>query len=96
MSAQTPDVLRRRGVAREFCARPLEGYLARLPRARRPRFVVRSRACWRGYVATWAIEDGRLWLAGVEGLRDGPDGETRPASLAACFPWRRGPLSRTG
>ncbi|MDR3371202.1 hypothetical protein [Rhodoferax sp.] len=27
-----------------------------------PRFRASSSACWRGYIATWTIEDGKLYL----------------------------------
>lgn len=32
-----------------------------------PLFRVMSTGCWRGYVATWRIEDGVLWLVGIDG-----------------------------
>lgn len=37
--------------------------------------IVHSTANWRGYVATWRLDDGVLWLVGLEGdwlLEPGP------------------------
>jgi hypothetical protein len=35
--------------------------------ARKSRFPIFSTACWRGYVATWAVKDGLFYLAAIEG-----------------------------
>lgn len=32
-----------------------------------PRFEVTSSNNWRGYVASWEISDGKLWLTGITG-----------------------------
>ena len=40
----------------------------------------------RGYVASWEIADGRLWLTGIEGCLGPFLGDYRPASLAGLFP----------
>lgn len=42
----------------------------------------------RGYVASWQIEDDRLWLTGIEGCQGSFLGEYQPASLATLFPDR--------
>lgn len=34
----------------------------------RPAFHVPHTALWRGYVGTWELEDGKLYLTGVEGM----------------------------
>lgn len=89
MTAQIPDRLIHRGRELDLCALPLEGYLKRLPKARRPKFVPGSTANWRGYVATWEIIDGRLFLTAIDHAVFKADGKLNEASLAAIFP--RGP-----
>lgn len=34
----------------------------------RPAFHVPHTALWRGYVGTWELEDGKLYLTGLEGM----------------------------
>ncbi len=55
MTAQFSDVLLLRDKRHALCATPLEPYLRRLPKARRPVFQTTSTACWRGYVALWQV-----------------------------------------
>mgnify|MGYP001269009787 CR=1 FL=1 len=94
MTAQIPEKLFVRGVALELYDTPLIRYLKRLSRARRPRFAPESTALWRGYVGTWAIRDGWLWLDALEGWMW--QGETIvEATLETAFPWVSGPLKAT-
>ncbi len=66
--------------------RPLEGYLRRLRRGRRPVFAASSTALWRGYVGTWEIRDGMLTLVDLVGSL--VQGETIvQADLRTAFPW---------
>ena len=40
----------------------------------------------RGYVASWEIADGRLWLTGIKGCQGAFMGDYQPATLASLFP----------
>ena len=82
MTAQCPDILVHRGRSLQLCATPLADLLKRRRRAARPRFLVQSTGCWRGYVATWEIIDRRLYLTGLEDAFVMVDGTPQPATLA--------------
>lgn len=92
MTAQIPDRLIHRGREFDLCALPLEDYLKRRPKARRPKFLPGSTANWRGYVATWEIIDQQLYLTGIEDAFFDAGGEMRKASLATVFPRRPHPV----
>ena len=66
MTAQIPDILIHRGERLSLCATPLDDYYSST-RKRRPPFVRPSTACYRGYVATWEIREGKVYLVGIEG-----------------------------
>jgi hypothetical protein len=53
----------------ELAAMPLEVYFAANP-ALRPKFAGFNSACTRGYVARWEIRGGRLYLVGMEMIRE--------------------------
>ncbi len=65
MTAQAPDVLILDGEALPLFTNPLEAHLEQCV-GERP-FVSRHTANWRGYVATWEIRDGALWLVRLRG-----------------------------
>ncbi|WIV99680.1 AAA family ATPase [Kinneretia aquatilis] len=71
MTAQVSDVLCIEGHRRPLICEPLLGWLLR--KKNRPlRLKRRTTACSRGYVAEWAIFNGRLFLTHVHGQwRDG-------------------------
>ena len=94
MTAQFPEVLILRSTPHALYSTPLEHYLARLPKARRPKFAARSTALRRGYVGTWAIRDGLLWLDALEGWMWQGE-EVVEATLARAFPWLNGALKAT-
>jgi len=66
MTAQTPDILIFEGREVTLLSNPLEALWDETHP--RPQFVPTSTALWRGYVATWALENGRLLLLKVDGL----------------------------
>ncbi len=94
MTAQIPDVLCHRGKRLDLCSLPLDSYVGRLPKDRRPRFARACTALWRGYVATWSIEDGVLWLKEIDAMVVDPQtGEHRECTdLETLFPWRKMPI----
>lgn len=83
-TAQIPDSIRIEGKEYVLNTNPLDRYLAKLGDAA-PRFESPHTANWRGYVATWEIKDGVLYLRSVEGYRTNPqpddDDETRDGML---------------
>lgn len=98
MTAQVPEILLHRGRRLDLCAQPLFPWLRRLRGRRRRTFAPPSTACWRGYVGTWSIVEGRLCLVALEGLLKVPGGdgfEVREVTLETAFPWLDGPLQAT-
>ncbi|MDQ0469671.1 hypothetical protein QO011_002687 [Labrys wisconsinensis] len=88
MTAQCPDILFIRGNRHELCATPLDDYMRRMRKERRPQFVWESSACWRGYIASWEVRDGALYLIEIKGCMKRND-EFVDASLADAFPrWK--------
>ena len=80
MTAQIGEILYYEGRERRMCSEPLGDYFAF--GGERPAFESNCTALWRGYVGTWEILDGRLYLVGLSGtLEDGTE-----ASLATLFP----------
>ncbi len=92
MTAQIPDCLIHHGRKFDLCDAPLYTYLKCLPKARRPRFRPQTTANWRGYIATWEIIDGRLFLTGISEAAVEKDGEIHDATLETVFP--RGPYPK--
>ncbi|HMM54214.1 MAG TPA: hypothetical protein PKC23_04240 [Candidatus Desulfobacillus sp.] len=80
MTAQIAERLRYQGEEMALCANPLDDYFDL--GGEKPPFVASSTALWRGYVGSWEIVDGRLYLVGLEGLLE--DGSE--ATLASVFP----------
>jgi hypothetical protein len=64
-SAQSGDILIVAGEKHEIFSNPLEPWLEERPDLR-PQPEVEWSDLWRGYIATWAIDDGRLMLIDVE------------------------------
>lgn len=83
MTAQIGEILRYNGNTVRMCDTPLGDYFALGGRRPEPDFdTFGCTALWRGYVGTWEIVDGRLYLVGISGdLEDGS-----PGCLATVFP----------
>lgn len=80
MTAQIPEKLHHEGQVLAMCGEPLADYFALAGTS--PGFLVTCTALWRGYVGTWEIVDGRLYLIGLEAIL----GDGGKASLATLFP----------
>lgn len=79
MTAQIPENLHYEGQEHAMCEEPLSLYfcLAGI----KPDFEASSTGLWRGYVGTWEILDGRLYLIGINGkLNNGSE-----ATVATFF-----------
>jgi len=63
-----------------------------LPCATRPIFPIRTTSCRRGYVATWLVEDRKLFLVEVA-QECNPLGKTEAANMLASFGVERVPAS---
>jgi hypothetical protein len=63
VTAQDPDELALDGQTWRLLATPLDGHLAAVG----ARFTAPNTGNFRGYVASWAVQDNRLWLMKVHG-----------------------------
>ncbi len=80
MTAQISERLSYEGQQLAMCTNPLRLYFAMGGDG--PNFEYNCTALWRGYVGTWEIVDGRLYLVELHGTLEG-GGE---ASVATIFP----------
>lgn len=69
-TAQAPDVLKLDGKTYDLFSNPLEAFLATNAK-RLPQSEVMSSALWRGYIATFAIRDKKLFVDDVRILARG-------------------------
>jgi hypothetical protein len=65
-TGQEPDLLVYRGDTLLLQSNPLEGWLNTLPRRPAALAGMCSTACWRGYIATWALENSQLYLLRID------------------------------
>lgn len=65
MAAQKADIIVMDGETMDLYTNPLEDYWTR-HRKKRPPFYALD-VCTRGYIASWAIRDGQLFLTNIEG-----------------------------
>jgi hypothetical protein len=94
VTVQRPDRILLDGEPYDLLAEPLEDLFRQ--REARPPLVPLHTAAWRGYVASWAVRDGHLYLTDVDGLVADPpppggppgrwwDGPTRAFGLEDLF-----------
>ena len=80
MTAQLAERLRYEGQDLAMCTNPLSDYFAM--GGANPGFVSSCTALWRGYVGSWEIIAGRLYLTSISGtIESGSE-----ASLTTIFP----------
>lgn len=90
-TAQAPDVLIYKGEKKHLLSNPLEDFYE-MGNRKRPKFMVEpftiSSGNWRGYVATWEIENDRLYLREVKAwLCPGPnEASCKKVTLEGIFP----------
>lgn len=80
MTSQIPDVIYYRGRRRQLMATPLESYFEK--GAARPELDRSFSELWRGYIATWRLDEGRLYLVH---LKPGMDGGAK-LTIGTLFP----------
>ena len=64
MTAQVSDSIIINGQENRLYCEPLESFWNEYHP--KPDFAPPHTACWRGYVASWKIEDSKLYLTGIE------------------------------
>lgn len=80
MTAQISENLLYEGERHSMCSEPLGMYFAL--GGNNPEFQSNCTALWRGYVGSWEIIEGRLYMVGLTGTaKDGSE-----ANLATVFP----------
>jgi hypothetical protein len=82
-TTQFPDILYLDGQKHYLFSNPLEQYYG--PNHPRPQFKAPNTATWRGYVATWEIDQGTLYLKAIRAWTH--QGEV---GLEALFPGHKG------
>lgn len=87
MTAQIAEVLHMNGEVHSLCAHPLAPYFE-LAGITSPFDDFRCTALRRGYVGTWEITQGRLYLIGLKGWRAGSDDDCDMETLFPGFPER--------
>lgn len=88
-TAQAPDKLIYKGKTYYLYTNPLESYFNR--DNPRPKFDFKVTSNWRGYIATWAIENGVLYLADIERATI----NNKTVKLSDLFPDRQSPIKAT-
>jgi hypothetical protein len=83
MTAQVAEALIYKGEKLSLCSNPLGTYLRSTPKS--ICFCSVSTALWRGYVGTWTIEGGRLYLAKLKGYVS-KDEKAEEVDLSYLFP----------
>ena len=87
-TTQFSDILYLNGQKHSLDSLPLEPYYG--PGNPRPKFRAPNTATWRGYIATWEIEEGVLYLKAIRAWTD--QGEV---GLPALFPGQKAPVAAT-
>ena len=78
MTAQVSEKLIYKGESLSLCSNPLSPFLEQS----NFQFRISSTACWRGYIGSWEIENGRLYLKSILGnLKNG-----QPINIETLFP----------
>ena len=67
MTAQIAEKMFYKGEELSLCDEPLHYFLQAIKK--NLKFEAPSTALWRGYVGTWTIEDGRLYLIKLKGFK---------------------------
>lgn len=87
-TVQFPDIIYIDGQKNFLHSNPLEQYYG--PHNPRPHFRWPNTATWRGYIATWEIDRGTLYLKAIRAWT--PQGEV---GLEALFPGHKGRVAAT-
>lgn len=80
LTAQTPEKILLDGEMLDLCTEPLGHYF--YFGGTQPDFAPRATSCWRSYIGTWEIRNGRLYLVGI----DAKHRDRNPVKLEDIFP----------
>lgn len=89
-TAQFPDVLVYKGEKLPIYSNPLESFFNEQNPRPRDLFRFSCTAVWRGYVASWKVEDGYLYLTRVVAGTCSKDAPEIP--IARIFPGKEAPV----
>ncbi len=89
-TAQHPDSLVYQGETLPIFSNPLESFFNEKNPRPNHLFPFLSTACWRGYIATWKIEEKQLHLINLKNCA--PPSEAREIPLSSVFLGRKGPV----
>jgi hypothetical protein len=87
-TTQCSEILYLDGQQHSLISLPLEPYYG--PNHPRPQFRAPNTATWRGYIGTWEIKGGVLYLKAIRAWT--PQGEV---GLETLFPGKQGPVAAT-
>lgn len=87
-TTQFSEILYLNGQKHSLDSLPLEQYYG--PGNPRPQFRAPNTATWRGYIATWEIDRGVLYLKAIQAWND-----QGKVELPALFPGQKGPVPAT-
>ncbi|HLD46956.1 MAG TPA: hypothetical protein VJA64_03970 [Desulfobaccales bacterium] len=87
-TTQFSDILYLNGQKHSLDSLPLESHYG--PGNPRPKFRAPNTATWRGYIATWEIDRGVLYLKSIQAWT-----EQGKVGLEALFPAQKGPVPAT-
>ena len=87
-TTQFSEILYLDGQKHSLDSLPLEPYYG--PGNPRPKFRAPNTATWRGYIATWEIDGGVLYLKAIRAWTD-----QHEVGLEALFPGQKGPVAAT-
>ena len=85
MTAQAPDIITVKGETHSLLTNPLEMYREMY---RHDMVFFESylgTACWRGYIAEWEVDDGKLFLLKVNGFVSYTDEHSQPLIINGKF-----------
>jgi hypothetical protein len=82
MTAQITEQLVYNNKTYGMATEPLEPYLNKIKKTKRPLFIFTNTGCWRGYFGTWEIKDNTLFLIGLNAQVD----QGREVGIDYLFP----------
>jgi hypothetical protein len=89
-TAQIPERIVYEGTEGFLFTNPLESYFGK--DNPRPEFTAPHTACWRGYVGTWEIKEGTLYLSDIKAWMRNEEGKADPVGFEKVFPGKAKPL----
>ena len=89
-TAQIPERITYEGEPGSLFTNPLEPYFTK--DNPRPEFAAPHTACWRGYIGSWEIREGALYLTDLNAWMRDSSGKAAPVGFEAVFPGKRAPL----